>query len=189
MDDESLAQESNLDIQEDDLIGFGAIDQPLGTINQSQSKYPCTFCSYSADSPIELANHCRKTGHVKVKKPRKNAKNKKPESVKVVMADDGAELGKGFVVESDSQSNFHEDSPTKPTILADGIFKYLLSLPADAFMIFNKAKSLGFENHDKIFDEWIYDCILARLEYDYGIRFVVVPIAAIQQEDNQEEGG
>jgi hypothetical protein len=68
---------------------------------------------------------------------------------------------------------------TKPQVSTEGIFRYTITLPADAFMLFNIAKAYGLEtDSDKLFDEWVWDCIQKRFEKDYERRLVLAPVAA-----------
>jgi len=66
---------------------------------------------------------------------------------------------------------------TKPQISSDGIFSYNISLPADAFALFNMAKAAGLEEDGKKpFDVWVWDCIKKRFEKDYKRRLVLAGI-------------
>ena len=66
---------------------------------------------------------------------------------------------------------------TKPQVSTEGIFRYTISLPADAFVLFNIAKAYGLEpDGDKPFDEWVWDCIRWRFEKDYERRLVLAPV-------------
>jgi len=61
-------------------------------------------------------------------------------------------------------------------ISSDGIFRYTITLPADAFTLFNIAKANGLEPKDKLFDEFAWDCITARFEKDYKKQLILAPI-------------
>ena len=61
-------------------------------------------------------------------------------------------------------------------ISSDGIFRYTITLPADAFTMFNIAKANGLEPKDKIFDEFAWECIVARFEKDYKKQIILAPI-------------
>jgi len=61
-------------------------------------------------------------------------------------------------------------------ISSDGIFRYTITLPADAFALFNIAKANGLEKDGKIFDEFVWDCITARFEKDYKKQLILAPI-------------
>ncbi|MBA7547543.1 hypothetical protein ES705_39965 [subsurface metagenome] len=62
-------------------------------------------------------------------------------------------------------------------ITSEGIFAYTIHLPSDAFTMFNLAKFSGLEKDgEKPFDEWIWDCVLARFRYDYEMELILAPI-------------
>ena len=64
-----------------------------------------------------------------------------------------------------------------PEITEEGIFAYTIHLPADAFTLFNLAKFSGLEKDvEKPFDEFVWDCVLARFRYDYEMELVLAPI-------------
>jgi len=66
---------------------------------------------------------------------------------------------------------------TAPQVSREGIFRYTITLPADAFVLFNIAKTFGLEpDSDKLFDEWLWDCIRWRFEKDYKRRLVLAPV-------------
>ena len=63
------------------------------------------------------------------------------------------------------------------TVKTAGIFSYEITLPADAFSLFNLAKAYGLEpNPEKGFDEWVWDCITARYSKDYERQLVLAPL-------------
>lgn len=63
------------------------------------------------------------------------------------------------------------------TVRTAGIFAYEITLPADAYTLFNLAKACGLEpNGDKLFDEWIWDCVRARFSKDYKQQLVLAPV-------------
>jgi len=63
------------------------------------------------------------------------------------------------------------------TVKTAGIFTYEITLPADAFTLFNLAKACGLEtNSEKPFDEWVWDCIRARFSKDYKQQLVLAPL-------------
>ena len=58
-----------------------------------------------------------------------------------------------------------------------GDFTYEITLPADAFMLFNLAKACGLEkNDDLLFDVWVWECIKARYAKDYKLELVLSPV-------------
>lgn len=61
-------------------------------------------------------------------------------------------------------------------ISSEGIFRYTVTLPADAFTLFNIAKANGLEPKDKIFDEFLWECIRARFAKDYKKQLILAPI-------------
>lgn len=66
----------------------------------------------------------------------------------------------------------------EPEVSSEGIFTYTISLPADAFTLFNLAKASGLEKDGgKPFDEFVWDCIRARFEYEYKCQLILAPIA------------
>jgi len=66
---------------------------------------------------------------------------------------------------------------TEPQVSFEGIFRYTVTLPADAFTLFNLAKSLRLEKDgEKPFDEWLWDCIVARFKFDYKRQLILAPI-------------
>lgn len=73
-----------------------------------------------------------------------------------------------------------EEETTKAeitTVKTAGIFTYEITLPADAFTLFNLAKACGLEpNGDKLFDEWVWDCIRARFSKDYKQQLILAPV-------------
>ncbi len=65
---------------------------------------------------------------------------------------------------------------TTPQASSTGILRYTITLPADAFVLFNLAKSFGLEKDiEKLFDEWVWDCIRMRYKTDYKMRLVLAP--------------
>ena len=63
------------------------------------------------------------------------------------------------------------------TVKTAGVFTYEITLPADAFTLFNLAKACGLEPNDgKLFDEWVWDCIRARFSKDYKPQLVLAPL-------------
>lgn len=70
-----------------------------------------------------------------------------------------------------------EGEITEPQVSSDGIFKYTINLPSDAFTLFNLAKAFELEkDNDKPFDVWVWECITARFKYDYKMQLVLAPI-------------
>lgn len=70
-----------------------------------------------------------------------------------------------------------KEEKKQPEITSEGIFAYTIHLPADAFTLFNLAKFSGDEKDGaKPFDEWIWDCIVARFRHDYKKQLLLAPI-------------
>lgn len=79
--------------------------------------------------------------------------------------------------EPEPKAKAKEKEITEPQVSSDGIFKYTITLPSDAFTLFNLAKAFALEkDSDKPFDEWIWDCVVARFKYDYKMQLVLAPI-------------
>ena len=91
---------------------------------------------------------------------------------------------KGFLVaeppprkESDGKPQGAEVEVTEVKASSEGIFRYTITLPADAFTLFNIAKSFGLEkDSEKPFEEWLWDCIRERFEKDYKMQLVLAPV-------------
>lgn len=63
------------------------------------------------------------------------------------------------------------------TVKTAGVFTYEITLPADAFTLFNLAKACGLEpNGEMLFDEWIWDCVRARFAKDYKKQLILAPL-------------
>lgn len=70
-----------------------------------------------------------------------------------------------------------KEEKKEPEITSEGIFAYTIHLPADAFTLFNLAKFSGLEkDREKPFDEFVWDCIVARFRTDYKRQLVLAPI-------------
>ena len=73
---------------------------------------------------------------------------------------------------------------TELEVSSEGILTYTISLPADAFTLFNLAKFSGLEKDvDKPFDEWLWDCVTARFRYNYRRRLVLAPLAEEEHDE------
>jgi len=68
-----------------------------------------------------------------------------------------------------------EKEITTPQVSSDGFFRYTITLPADAFALFNMAKAAGREK-DISFDVWVWDCIRKRFEKDYKLQVILAGI-------------
>ena len=91
---------------------------------------------------------------------------------------------KGFLVaepppmgESEGKPQGAEAEVTEVEASSEGIVRYTITLPADAFTLFNLAKFSGLEKDtEKPFEEFLWDCIVARFRYDYKMQLVLAPI-------------
>lgn len=81
-------------------------------------------------------------------------------------------------VEAEAEAKRGETKPeiTVPQPSSEGILRYTITLPADAFTLFNLAKVCDLEkDKEKLFDEWIWDCIRMRYKKDYRMRLILAP--------------
>jgi hypothetical protein len=63
------------------------------------------------------------------------------------------------------------------TVKTAGIFTYEITLPSDAYTLFNLAKACELETDgEKSFDEWVWDCIRARFTKDYKKQLILAPV-------------
>ena len=92
---------------------------------------------------------------------------------------------KGFLVAEPPPREESEEEPKVKgekeveitTVKTAGNFTYEITLPADAYTLFNLAKACRLEpNGDKLFDEWIWDCVRARFSKDYKKQLVLAPV-------------
>lgn len=82
--------------------------------------------------------------------------------------------------EEKPEAKKEEGEITEPQVSSDGFFRYTITLPADAFALFNMAKAAGLEKDgDMSFDVWVWDCIRKRFEKDYKRQVV---LAGIEEE-------
>ena len=69
---------------------------------------------------------------------------------------------------------------TEPQVTPEGFFHYTITLPADAFTLFNMAKVAGLEKDaNKSFDVWVWDCIRKRFEKDYKMQVILAGIEEV----------
>ena len=79
--------------------------------------------------------------------------------------------------EEEDEKEKKDEHTTVLEVVADGIFETKVTLPANAFTLFNLAKACGLEKEkDKTFDEWLWDCIRRRFATDYKMQLVMAPI-------------
>ena len=80
-------------------------------------------------------------------------------------------------LETETTSEGEAKEPLAPQISSEGVFRYTIELPADAFALFNIAKGAGLEtDRGKTFDVWVWDCIRARFRTDYKRQLVLAGI-------------
>ena len=153
-------------------------------------------CSYS--TPPTLHGYSQITGHQLYHA--KQGLSKEEKGFRLIDQNTGEMLAESLKEARDK--NLLEPSPKKPTpaiitepakeltekddevsetvqpqISSKGIFSYTISLPADAFALFNIAKAAGLEKDgEKSFDAWVWDCIKKRFEKDYKRRLVLAAI-------------
>lgn len=89
----------------------------------------------------------------------------------------GGKVAGGKAVEKtkEAEDGEKEERVISPEITG-GIFRYTITLPADAFTLFNVARGFGLEKDGKLFDEWIFDCITKRFEKDYKMQLILAPL-------------
>ena len=79
--------------------------------------------------------------------------------------------------ESDEKSQGVDVEIREAITSSEGILRYTITLPADAFTLFNLAKACGLEKDSEMpFDEWLWDCIRKRYETDYKVHLVLAPL-------------
>lgn len=69
-----------------------------------------------------------------------------------------------------------EKEVTVPEIVGDSLIRYTITLPVDAFTLFNIVRGLGLENPDMLFDEWLFACITERIRLGYKKQLVLCDI-------------
>lgn len=129
-------------------------------------------------------DEAREKGLLELEKPQRPTETKPPEELL-------GEEAEEEVIESEEEQEEEEELPEEPPrakgkaekegkevkeISSDGIFRYTITLPADAFTLFNIAKANGLERDGKLFDEFVWDCITARFEKDYRKQLILAPI-------------
>lgn len=88
------------------------------------------------------------------------------------------EKGEGETAKPEKVAELEEEKPKEITTpeISDGLIRYTVTLPADAWTHFNIARGRGYEEDDKPFDEWLWDCIKKRFELDYKVQLVLAPL-------------
>lgn len=113
-------------------------------------------------------------------------KHAKGHEVRLVDVETGEELastpkqaiGKGLITKEGAVSKVPGEKVDVTTleVTEEGLIRYTITLPADAFALFNIAKAFGMEPEGKSFDEWDWECITARFEKDYKKQLILAPI-------------
>ena len=115
------------------------------------------------DTGEQLANNAKQALQMGLIK-----KGEKPgEKLEEKLEEEPKEKGKG---------KEEEGEITEPQVSSAGFFRYTITLPADAFTLFNMAKAADLEDADISFDVWIWDCIRKRFEKDYKRQVVLAGI-------------
>ena len=123
----------------------------------------------------EGIKEAREKGLLELEKPQPSTP--KPTEEPSEELKEGAELGEELSEEPPKvKEKAEKEGKEVKEISSDGIFRYTVTLPADAFTLFNIAKAYGLEQDGKIFDEFIWDCIVARFEKDYKKQLILAPI-------------
>lgn len=105
---------------------------------------------------------------------------KEPPGEPLTKVEPGAKVEAKVESPEEKPEKAKEGELTEPQVSGEGIFRYTITLPADAFTLFNMAKAAGKEKDvDKSFDVWVWDCIRKRFEKDYKLQVV---LAGIEEE-------
>lgn len=142
--------------------GFQLVDESTGEI-LAQKLEEATAKGFIATKPPEPTTPVP-LPDLEIKQPEPEAKQPEVKPPEVKPPSDVPETEGGGKVEI-------------ATVKAAGVFTYEITLPADAFTLFNLAKACGLEPNDgKLFDEWIWDCVRARFSKDYKKQLVLAPL-------------
>jgi len=144
--------------------------------NKGISKEERKYALVDEDTGTVLANkinEATKKGLLSTEEPKPPTETEAPsEELK-----EEAELGEELSEEPPRvKEKAEKEGKEVKEISSDGIFRYTITLPADAFTLFNIAKANGLEPEDKLFDEFAWDCITARFEKDYKKQLILAPI-------------
>ena len=92
--------------------------------------------------------------------------------------EEGDAFKEGEVYEEEAEEGEAREKPReiRTPEITDGVLRYTVTLPADAFTLFNIARGYGLEKDDKLFDEFLFDCITKRFETDYKMQLILAPI-------------
>lgn len=177
----------------------------MTTAKQAKPIWKCKVegCRYTAEPTIEgyrkVAGH--QLGHATVPKAKRGLYLVDQNTGEILAEKLDEATEKGFIAASPPKVTASESKPapqselpkleeseakqageekkeiTEPQVSPAGIFRYTISLPADAFTLYHLAKASGLEKDgEKPFDEWLWDCIVSRFRTDYKRQLVLAPI-------------
>lgn len=99
---------------------------------------------------------------------------------KAIKEAEAAEEAAEAAVEPEEKQKGKEGEIKIPQASPEGILRYTITLPAEAFAMFNMAKACGLEPDKEMpFDEWMWDCIKKRFECDYKVQIVVAKLEGV----------
>ncbi len=165
--------------------GFSLIDKGTGEV-LAQNIEEATAKGYPMEDPSPLppppesSTKATPEAEVKAEAEVEVQPEAKPEEAAEVKAEAEVEVQPEVKPEEAAEVKAKAKAEKEPEITipqptSEGILRYTISLPADAFTLFNLAKFTGLEDGDKLFDEWIWECITARYRTDYKMRLVLAP--------------
>lgn len=118
------------------------------------------------------------------------AKDKSLAGKKIVLVDDGGLIRDDIntLAAARKAGLLEKEAPMgKPVLTSDGMIDYTLTLPPEAFAMFNMAKSFGFiKDGEMSFDQWVCECIDRRFTTDYNVEIVLQPVGGRKKEDTRE---
>ena len=122
--------------------------------------------------------HCPRCGGViETKKTKTGIKHRCPScNLFVRPVESGEKVAKKAEEEEVEKETEAEEKETISPDITGGTFRCTITLPADAFTLFNIARGYGLEEKDKLFDEFLFDCITKRFEKDYKMQLILAPI-------------
>jgi hypothetical protein len=92
----------------------------------------------------------------------------------------------GLIKKREKRETKEEKEDIKePQLVSDGFIKQTITLPVDAYTLFNLVRAFKIEKEDKRFDAWIWDCISKRFLLDYKVQLVLAPIGEVQIEEGE----
>ena len=69
------------------------------------------------------------------------------------------------------------ETPTGAMELTEEGITLPITLPPIAFTMFDAAKAAKLVDDHKDIDSWLFECVQKRFELDYGLKFMLTPIA------------